>query len=69
MKRRCIPEGSLRKLQDLSQFVDEIANQRHNTRLPWVGATAFAHKGGIHVSAVVRIPRVATQAGGFKTAA
>lgn len=55
MKRRCIPESSMRKLQDLSQFVDEIANQRHNTRLPWVGATAFAHKGGMHVNAVQKI--------------
>ncbi|MBI1839761.1 MAG: citramalate synthase [Verrucomicrobia bacterium] len=55
MKRRCVPESSLRKLKDLSQFVDEIANIRHNTRLPWVGATAFAHKGGMHVNAVQKV--------------
>ncbi|MGH7990500.1 MAG: alpha-isopropylmalate synthase regulatory domain-containing protein, partial [Limisphaerales bacterium] len=36
----------------LSQFVDEIANVRHNPRLPWVGSAAFAHKGGAHVNAV-----------------
>ena len=57
MKRRCVPESSLRKLKELSQFVDEIANIRHNPRLPWVGATAFAHKGGMHVNAVQKVAR------------
>jgi 2-isopropylmalate synthase len=56
MKKRCIPEGSLRKLRDVSQFVDEIANVRHDPRQPWVGATAFAHKGGMHVNAVQKNP-------------
>jgi 2-isopropylmalate synthase len=54
--RRCVPPASLPKLRELSQFVDEIANVRHDPRQPWVGATAFAHKGGIHVSAVQRTP-------------
>src|SRR6185369_9239046 len=45
----------LRKLKELSQFVDEIANLRHDARQPWVGATAFAHKGGIHVNAVQKV--------------
>jgi 2-isopropylmalate synthase len=39
----------------LSQFVDEIANVRHNPRLPWVGSAAFAHKGGTHVNAVQKL--------------
>ena len=55
MKKRCLPESSLAKLKDLSQFVDEIANIRHDPRQPWVGATAFAHKGGIHVNAVQKV--------------
>lgn len=55
MKRSCLPESSLRKLKEMSQFVDEIANLRHNPRQPWVGATAFAHKGGMHVNAVQKI--------------
>ena len=46
-----------RKLQELSQFVDEIANFRHNPRQPWVGQTAFAHKGGMHVNAVQKVAR------------
>jgi 2-isopropylmalate synthase len=53
--RACVPPGSLRKLKELSQFVDEIANFRHNPRLPWVGSAAFAHKGGTHVNAVQKL--------------
>jgi 2-isopropylmalate synthase len=52
LKKTCVPEKSLSKLKELSQFVDEIANMRHNPRLPWVGSAAFAHKGGTHVNAV-----------------
>ena len=55
MKRTCVPATSIRKLKDLSQFVDEIANIRHHPRAPWVGTTAFAHKGGMHVNAVQKI--------------
>jgi 2-isopropylmalate synthase len=55
MKKTCVPAGSLSKLKELSQFVDEIANLRHNPRLPWVGSAAFAHKGGTHVNAVQKL--------------
>jgi 2-isopropylmalate synthase len=55
LKKTCVPEKSLAKLKELSQFVDEIANMRHNPRLPWVGAAAFAHKGGAHVNAVQKL--------------
>ena len=57
LKKTCIPTASLRKLKELSQFVDEIANFRHNPRLPWVGSAAFSHKGGQHVNAVQKIAR------------
>ncbi|MEO8427755.1 MAG: citramalate synthase [Verrucomicrobiota bacterium] len=55
LKLSCVPEASLAKLKELSQFVDEIANIRHDPRQPWVGSTAFAHKGGIHVNAVQKL--------------
>ncbi|MDB6025529.1 MAG: leuA [Verrucomicrobiales bacterium] len=55
MKKRCLPESSLRKLKELSQFVDEIANIRHSPRQPWVGSAAFSHKGGTHVNAVQKL--------------
>ena len=53
--KACLPIASLRKLKELSQFVDEIANLRHNPRQPWVGSSAFAHKGGAHVNAVQKL--------------
>ena len=54
-KKTCIPPKSLPKLKELSQFVDVVANMRHNPRLPWVGSAAFAHKGGTHVNAVQKL--------------
>ncbi|HXJ58452.1 MAG TPA: citramalate synthase [Verrucomicrobiae bacterium] len=57
MGQTSVHPGSLPKLKELSQFVDEIANIRHDPRQPWVGQTAFAHKGGIHVHAVERVAR------------
>jgi 2-isopropylmalate synthase len=53
----CVPAASLPKLKELSEFVDEIANLRHDPRQPWVGQTAFAHKGGMHVHAIDRVAR------------
>ena len=44
------------KLRELSIFVDEIANFIPDKHRPFVGDAAFAHKGGIHVSAVRRNP-------------
>ena len=55
MKKRCLPPASLPKLRELSQYVDEIANIRHDPRQPWVGEAAFAHKGGTHVNAVQKL--------------
>src|SRR5438067_1296619 len=57
LKKSCLPPASLAKLKDLSQYVDEIANIRHNPRLPWVGSAAFSHKGGQHVNAVQKLAR------------
>ncbi len=57
LKKTCVPANSLAKLKELSEFVDEIANVRHDPRQPWVGQTAFAHKGGIHVNAIEKVAR------------
>jgi len=46
----------LSTLTHVSRFVAELANLPHPSRLPFVGKSAFAHKGGIHVSAVMRDP-------------
>jgi 2-isopropylmalate synthase len=54
MKRIQHLKDSMPKLRELSHFVDEVANFRPDPRQPWVGSTAFAHKGGMHVHAVGR---------------
>ncbi|MGD0651034.1 MAG: citramalate synthase [Verrucomicrobiia bacterium] len=53
----CIPKENVRHLRELSLFIDDLANIRHDIRQPFVGATAFAHKGGIHVNAVEKVAR------------
>ncbi len=52
----CITDEQLRRLKEVSRFVTEIANLRHFKRQPYVGDSAFAHKAGIHVSAIQRRP-------------
>ena len=52
-----IPKENLRHLRELSLFVDDLANVRHDIKQPFVGASAFAHKGGIHVNAVEKVAR------------
>ncbi len=56
MKRECIGDDQLRKLRDLSRFVYELANLSPNKHQAYVGNSAFAHKGGVHVSAIQRHP-------------
>ncbi len=52
----CCGNRNLRHLRDLSMFVDDLINVRHNTRAPYVGRSAFGHKGGAHVNAVKKNP-------------
>ncbi|MBN1865880.1 citramalate synthase [Candidatus Sumerlaeota bacterium] len=54
LKLRCVPAKSLARLTEFSHTIDEIANQTPNPRQPYVGRCSFAHKGGIHVSAMQR---------------
>ncbi|MEW6426180.1 MAG: citramalate synthase, partial [Bacillota bacterium] len=52
-----IPRTSLARLTELSRYVSELANMHPVVQQPFVGASAFAHKGGLHVSAILRDPR------------
>ncbi len=54
---RCLPEGRLSRLTEASRTVWERINLVGSTNQPYVGRAAFAHKGGIHVSAVQRLAR------------
>ena len=51
---RCVSDEQLTGLTGLSRFVDEVANLSPIDRVPYVGRSAFAHKGGVHVSAVMK---------------
>lgn len=50
----CVNKDQLRALTELSHFVSEVANLTPNLHQPYVGESAFAHKGGLHVSAIHR---------------
>ena len=54
MGKSCLPSDKLDQLTDLSYYVAEVANLPHNKNYPYVGASAFAHKGGIHVAAMLK---------------
>ncbi len=56
MGYHCAAEENLARLTSISRFICEIANLPHNKYQPYVGASAFAHKGGIHVNAIQRNP-------------
>jgi len=52
LKMPVVSEACLKHLVQLSMFVDDLANLRPDSRAPYVGESAFAHKGGTHVNAV-----------------
>lgn len=52
----CISNKNLAKLSEISHHIAEIANLAPNDHSPFVGRSAFSHKGGIHVSAVLKFP-------------
>jgi 2-isopropylmalate synthase len=56
MKRKCLPEESLQRLTEVSRYVYEVANLVIPEHQPFVGISAFAHKGGLHVDAVLKNP-------------
>ena len=50
----CIEEDKMEMVAKISRYVSEIANLNHPNNLPFTGRSAFAHKGGVHVSAVIK---------------
>jgi len=54
MKRRCVPDNSMKSLTELSRYVSEVANVPPFDQRPYVGKSSFAHKGGVHVSAIIK---------------
>lgn len=55
-KTNCITDNQLKRLTEISRHIAEIANLPQSAHQPYVGRSAFSHKGGIHVSAVAKNP-------------
>ena len=53
----CISDDKLKDLTHVSHFVSEISNMKQRTDQPYVGSSAFAHKGGVHINAVMKNPK------------
>jgi 2-isopropylmalate synthase len=54
---RCLRPGALAELGRVARFAAETANMTFDEHAPYVGRSAFAHKGGVHVAAIRRSPR------------
>ncbi len=52
----CISDAGLKRLREVSRYVDELANLPHRKWQAYVGESAFAHKAGVHVDAVAKNP-------------
>lgn len=50
----CISRDNMGNLTGLSRYISELVNQAHNERAPYVGNSSFAHKGGMHIDAVLK---------------
>ncbi|MEL7052978.1 MAG: citramalate synthase, partial [Cyanobacteria bacterium J06588_5] len=57
MNYHCLSPQQLKSLTETSRFISEIVNLAADDHAPYVGRSAFAHKGGIHISAVERNPK------------
>ncbi|MFH1457754.1 MAG: citramalate synthase [Candidatus Omnitrophota bacterium] len=53
----CITDERLKELTHISHFVSEISNLRQRNDQPYAGLSAFAHKGGVHINAVMKNPK------------
>ncbi|MBN1828512.1 MAG: citramalate synthase [Deltaproteobacteria bacterium] len=61
MERPCLPQESIKNLTAFSRYVSDVANVPPLRSRPFVGVSAFAHKGGVHVSAIAKNPRAYEQ--------
>ncbi len=52
---------NIHKISEISRKLSAILNEHHNNHLPFAGASAFAHKGGLHASAVLKNPKLYEQ--------
>ncbi len=58
---RCLAPDRLKMLTEVSHYVAEVCNMRPDDHQPFVGGSAFAHKGGVHINAVLKNPKTYEQ--------
>ena len=56
LKIDCVSEAKLKELTDTSRFVAEISNVKQQENQPFVGNSAFTHKAGVHINAIMKNP-------------
>lgn len=54
LKKDCISDSNLRELTEVSRFVSEVSNMKQADNQPFVGKSAFAHKAGVHINAMLK---------------
>jgi 2-isopropylmalate synthase len=52
----CVPQEKIAELTSMSRYISELANMAPNERDPYIGNCAFAHKGGMHIDAILKNP-------------
>ncbi|MBM3254581.1 MAG: citramalate synthase, partial [Candidatus Omnitrophica bacterium] len=57
LKYDCLRDNKIKELTEVSRFVAEICNMRQQNNQPFVGGSAFAHKAGVHINAVMKYPK------------
>lgn len=57
LNRRCLPEGKLRHLAGTAAYISDIANITMDPKAPYVGRSAFTHKGGMHIDGMIKDSR------------
>jgi 2-isopropylmalate synthase len=57
MRIDCIADEKLKELTHISHFISEISNLKHKNDQPYVGQSSFAHKGGMHINAIIKNPK------------
>lgn len=53
----CITNDKLKKMTQVSHFISEVSNMRQQTNQPFAGTSAFVHKGGVHIDAMLKNPK------------
>ncbi|MBK9160511.1 MAG: citramalate synthase [Nitrosomonadales bacterium] len=56
MDKQAVTPEQLRELTSLAHYVAEVVNLKHYNHAPYIGHSSFAHKGGIHVAAILKAP-------------